>query len=72
LFDSKLILSINVTEDIGLIFKTDYNSHELSIVYFSVDMSDMSYFAFGTFHSVYCGTLYKRGLLFKNQAGNNA
>ena len=44
LFDSRLILRINVTEDILLIFKADFNSHELSLVNFSVDMSDMSYF----------------------------
>jgi len=72
LFDSKLILRVNVTENILLIFKTDFNSHELSIVYFSVHMSDMSYFASGAFHNVYCRTLYKHGLLFKNQAGNTA
>ena len=41
-------------------------------LYFSLEMSDMSYFAFGAFHNVYCGTLHKHGLLFKNQAGNTA
>jgi len=44
-FDSKLILRINFTEDILLIFKADLNSHKLPLVYFAVDMSDMSYFA---------------------------
>jgi hypothetical protein len=34
LFDSKLILRINVTEDMLLIFKADFNSHELSLYIF--------------------------------------